>query len=253
MQVILHQNPDIYAGPTSPLLEYQFAARGNYGLPEVKSQDPALMQSAFLSMCAGMAQSFYQPLTERPIVVDKNRGWSHYYEWVAQWNPNPKMICLVRDLRSVVASMEKIYRATRHLPAGPDNPAAIQGMTVDQRAGHWLNTQPIGLALARTLDLFQRGIAKDILFVKYEELCTSPDATMEKVYDHLGIPNFAHDFTKLEKTIAEDSSHFGPYGDHNVASALTAPKPFDWSAVLPQPVANNVKASNKWFFDAFNY
>ena len=50
---------------------------------------------------------------DRPVVIDKNRGWAHYFEWVAQWCPGPKMICMVRDLRSVVASMERIYRANR--------------------------------------------------------------------------------------------------------------------------------------------
>lgn len=40
LQVILHQNPLIYASSTSPLLEYQFGARNNYNLPEVMSQEP---------------------------------------------------------------------------------------------------------------------------------------------------------------------------------------------------------------------
>ncbi len=253
LQVILHQNPDIYASATSPLLEYQFAARGNLGLPEVKSQPPSLMERAFLAMCGSMAQGYYDSITERPVIVDKNRGWSHYYEWVAQWNPNPKMICMVRDLRSVIASMEKVYRATRHLPVGPDNPAQLQGMTVDQRAARWLNTQPVGLALSRTLDLFQRGVAKDILFVRYEDLTTAPEATMQKVYGYLGLPLFAHDFTKLEKTIIEDSSVFGPYGDHSIKPVLVPAKPSDWSVTLPPAISNNVRASQNWFFDSFNY
>jgi hypothetical protein len=42
LQVILHQNPLIYASSTSPLLEYQFGARVNYNLPEVTSQNAEL-------------------------------------------------------------------------------------------------------------------------------------------------------------------------------------------------------------------
>ena len=38
IQVLMHQNPDIYASPTSPLLEFLFGARSNMELPEVKSQ-----------------------------------------------------------------------------------------------------------------------------------------------------------------------------------------------------------------------
>jgi len=253
LQVILHQNPRIYASPTSPLLEYQFAARQNYGLPEIRAQQPQLMQRAFLAMCRGMAESYYAEITDRPVVVDKNRGWSHYFEWVEQWCPEPKMICMVRDLRSVVASMERIYRKTRHMPVGPDNPREIRNMTVGQRVQHWLNTQPIGLALARTRDLFQRGLGDRILFVRYENLCESPVETLAKVYDFIGEEPIIHNFKDLKKEVVEDDSHFGPFGSHRVRPELTAPKRSDWNDVLPGPIAAGIRQGNGWFFDAFNY
>jgi sulfotransferase len=234
-------------------LEYQFAARGNYGLAEVKSQTPALMQQAFIAMCKGMAESYYAALTERPVVCDKNRGWSHYYEWVAQWNPSPKMLCMVRDLRSVIASMERIYRANRHLPEGPDNPAQLAGMTVADRAKHWLSTQPVGLALQRTLDCFQRGIARDILFVKYEELCSHPQGAMDKIYEFIGEEPFAHDFQNIVKEVEEDDSHFGIFGQHSIKPILRPAKPGDWQDVLPKEVATGIRQGTPWFFDVFNY
>ena len=253
LQVILHQNPKIYGSTTSPLLEYQFAARGNYNLPEVKSQDPILMQKAFISMCKYMANGYYSEITERPIVCDKNRGWSHYQEWLAQWNPNPKVICMVRDLRSVVASMEKIYRKTRHLPDGPDNPANIQNMTVAQRTQYWLTTQPIGLALARTMDCFQRDIAKDMLFVKYEDLCNNPKETIEKVYAYIEEPLFKHDFKNIEKQIEEDDSVFGVYGEHDVKTEIIPVKENSWIDILPKDIAYSIIQNNSWFYNTFNY
>ena len=51
MQVLLHQNPDIYGSPTSPLLEYQYGMRANIGLTEVLSQPKELMSDAFLNSC----------------------------------------------------------------------------------------------------------------------------------------------------------------------------------------------------------
>lgn len=251
LQVILHQNPRIYASPTSPLLEYQFAARGNYNLPEVKSQDPALMQAAFLGMCKGMAESYYGAITERPIICDKNRGWSHYYEWVEQWNPEPKMICMVRDLRSILGSMERVYRKTRHLPDGPDNPAEMQNLTVGQRVNHWLNSQPIGLALQRTADAINRKLP--IHYVRYEDLTTDPTGTMAKVYEFIGEQPFEHDFESLSKEVVEDCSHFGPYGDHNVKPKIAPFKPSDWADVIPADLAAGVRQSNAWYFDTFGY
>ena len=254
LQVLLHQNPDIYASPTSPLLEFQFAARQNLALPEVRSQSPTVMEAAFLTMCQGMAEHYYSAITTRPTVIDKNRGWSHYYEWVARWNPEPKMLCMVRDLRDIVASMERIYRNTRHLPVGPDNPAAIQGMTVEQRVRHWLTSQPVGLALARTADLFQRGIAKKIHFVRYEDLCNSPEETLKVCYSYLGMPYCErHNFETLIKEVVEDDSHFGPFGDHTVAPMLRKARSGAWAEVLPKPIAAAIRNDFAWYFDAFGY
>lgn len=253
LQVILHQNPEIYASPTSPLLEYQFGARVNYNLPEVKSQDPRLMQSAFVSMCRGMAKSYYSAITDRSCICDKNRGWLHFYEWVAQWADRPKMICMVRDLRDVFASMEKIYRQSRHRPDGPDNPHAIEGITVFDRIDHWSRSQPIGLAIARLADCFQRSIDSQILFVKYENICSEPENTMQAIYDYLELPMFSHDFKCMKKRVAEDDSYFGTYGNHTVLPVLTAEKCGQWKSILGDLAGQQVFDRYAWFFTTFDY
>ena len=253
LQVALHQNPRIYGSVTSPLLEYQYAMRGNYELPEVKSQDPVLMQKAFLAACKGTAEGYYSELTDRPIACDKNRGWSHYYEWVSQWNPNPKMICMVRDPRSMIASMERAYRKNRHTNSGPDNPAKIEGMTVGQRAQHWLVSQPIGLAMQRTIDCFQRGVAKDMLFIRYEDFTRAPDAEMKRLYDFIGEAYFQHDFKNLVKQVHEDDSHFGVYGNHDVKPVMTPAKPRDWEDVLTPDIAKAVRQFASQYAELFGY
>jgi len=253
LQVLLHQNPKIYGSATSPLLEYQFGMRTNYELPEVKSQDPYLMQKAFIAACKGVAEGYYSQITDRPIILDKNRGWSHYYEWVDQWNPNPKMICMVRDLRSIIASMEKIYRNNRHRPIGPDNPAQLQNMTVAQRAHHWMNTQPIGLALQRTMDCFQRGLGDKILFIRYEDFTTNPNAELKRIYQFIGEDFFEHNIDHIQKEVFEDDSPFGVYGSHTVQSYLKSSKPRDWAEVLPSEVSQALRQNYPWFFDTFSY
>lgn len=255
LQVLLHQNPRIYGSPTSPLLEYQYGARQNYELAEVKSQDSSMMQRAFISMCKGMADSYYSEVTERPIVCDKNRGWSHYYEWVKQWNPNPKMICAVRDIRSILGSMERIYKKNRHRPIGPDNPVELSSMTVTQRINHWLTTQPIGLALQRTHDLFQRNISDKILFIRYEDLTTNPASELTRIYEYINEPfdESIHNFSNIKKEVVEDHSLFGPYGNHSVHKEIVPYKHSDWSEDIPREVASAIRQQYAWYFDVFRY
>lgn len=253
LQCILHQNSQIYGSPTSPLLEYQFGARANYDLAEVKSQDTKLMQEAFVSMCAGMAQSYYKPITDRPIVCDKNRGWCHYHRWVEQWNPEPKMICMIRDLRSIIASFERAYRENRHSPQGIDSPQKLQNMTLEQRVDYWLNTQPVGLALMRTYDSFQQKISNKIHFLKYEDLCNDPDKEMREIYDYIGEPYFKHDFNNIKKEVYEDDSHFGIFGKHTIKNKIEKTRPKSWEDVLSEPVAKSIRDKHLWYFETFGY
>lgn len=253
IQCILHQNPKIYGSTTSPLLEYQFAARGNRALPEVLSQNPVIMDKAFNSMCLSMAHGYYKPITNRPIVVDKNRGWMHYYEWVNKWSPDPKIICMVRDLRDIVASMEKVYRKTRDQPVNTDNPSNLRNMTVEDRVGYWLNSHPIGLSLQRTLDVFQRGLGENILFIRYEDLCNNPQETLNLIYRYIEEEPFIHDFKNIKKEVFEDDIHFGVYGNHSVQKELVGSKTDGWKEVFSDRIGNMIKESNPWYFKTFNY
>ena len=253
MQTILNQHPQVYASSTSPLLEYQFAARSNQNLPEVKSQDSKLMMDAFVSMCRGMADGYYKAITDSPVVCDKNRGWAHYFEWVHQWETNPKMFCMVRDPRAIIWSFEKVYRKNRHLPTGPDNPAEMACMTFEQRAEYWLNSQPLGLALLRMQDCIERGVDGFIAYVRYEDLLESPQETMTGLQGFLGLDQHDHDFDNLEKPVTENSDAFGVFGNHSVAKQLDASKVDDWRDNIPVNVADLIAARTAPYMTKFNY
>jgi len=253
IQVILSQNPDIYGSPNSPLLEYQFNARKGYHLPEVMSQDPELMFNAFIKMCGNMAQSYYSSITEKPIIIDKNRAWLDYYDWVEQWNTDTKIICMVRDLRSILASMERIYRANRHAPIGPDNPQEIANMTVVGRINYWIQNRPIGLGLERILNSLQSDIGEKMLFVRYEDLLKSPQETMNNIYSYIKEEPFEHDFSKIEKTVYENTILYGPYGDHKVKPKLAEFKEKDWSDVYNDEIADYIKKNVSWYYEVFKY
>ena len=255
LQVLLHQNPRIYGSATSPLLEYQFACRNQRTLPEVRAQLQNLMDQSFINLCSDLAYAYYRDLTDRPIVCDKNRGWSHYYEWVQQWHPEkkPRMICMVRDLRDIIASFERIYRENRDLPIGPDVPVQLQNLTLEERCHHWLNTAPVGLALRRTKDLIARDLTDDILFVRYEDLCDEPDVIMDQIYEYLEEEPFEHDFDNIKKEIEEDHTVFGPYGNHQVHSKLKPVRHNGWKDVLDKDIAKAIRDNFGWYFDEFQY
>jgi sulfotransferase len=254
IQVLMDQNPKIYGSATSPLLEYLFAMRGNYDLPEVKAQDGELMYNCFLNACRGAVEGYTNTISDKEIILDKNRGNAHFYEfWEQILEEQPKMICVVRDLRSILASFERVYRNNRHSPQGIDNPAQMENMTVAERANYWCNTQPVGLALKRTQDTFQKGLAEKIHFIKYEDLLLDPKLVMKGIYEYIGEEEFFHDFKNIEKKVVEDDIHFGIFGSHKVAKELKKFKPNDWSDVYNREIADAIVNGNRWYFDTFNY
>lgn len=259
MQVILHQNPQIYGSATSPLMEYQYGMRANTGLSEVKSQPKDLMDKAFISSCRGVAEGYYSALTDRPVVCDKNRGWATNYHWLSRWSPAPKIIVMVRDLRGILASLERIYRKNAHTSECAQLPTQL-----DRRLAHWLDmnmqtvpnnpsigSTPLGLALNRIHGYSMDGTSDHLLFVKYEDLCQDPAATMSRVYAYLGMEEFQHDFDHIQKEVVEDCSFFGVFGDHNVSPKI---KPAQkWHDVLPESLSDLVRKEYDWYFSALRY
>ena len=254
LQVLLHQNPKIYASTTSPLLEFMYAASGNLNLPEVKSMDQSIVTPAFMSMCEGMTRGWYASITDRPIIVDKNRGWSHYYQWVECFVNNPKIICMVRDIRSILASFERTYRKNRHSRECPDNPSESYGITVDERIHHFLNNPPLGIALKRLQDVMQNPeVNSRIYFIPYEHLCNHPKEVMDKVYDYIEEKPYNHDFENITKTVYEDDSHFGIFGKHSVGSKIIPVKDKPWSDVFSDEQANRIYHLCESYNSIFGY
>ncbi len=254
IQVLLHQNPKIYASTTSPLLEFLYAASSNLHLPEAKSMDQSIVTPAFMSMCEGMTRGWYANITDRPIIIDKNRGWSQYYQWIEGFISNPKMICMVRDIRSILASFERTYRKNRHSRECPDIPNELYGITIDERIQHFLNNPPLGIALKRLQDVTQNSeVSSKIYFIRYEDLCNRPKEIMDKVYNYIGELSYDHNFNDIQKKVYEDDSHFGIFGKHSVKSKIYPVEDKPWSDIFSDEQADYIYDLYKSYNSIFGY
>jgi sulfotransferase len=253
LQNILAQNPDIYATPTSGVLELVFAARGNYtDSAEFKAQDAELMKTGFLSFCKNGMDGFYNALTDKKYVVDKSRGWGIHYDFVNLLYPDPKIICMVRDPKDIFASMENNFRKNPDKQSDILNWSTGQGTTVPKRIDIWAQNPPVGLAFERLSEMFRTGIAAKVLFVKFEDLCLYPESTMVKIYDYLDIPHFTHDFDNIEQVTKEDDEVYGSFGDHVIRTKLE-PVRSRAKDLLGKDVTDWIYNNYKWFYDQFKY
>lgn len=254
LQNVMLQNPEFYATPTSGVLELLYASRGNFtNSPEFKAQDAETMRKGFMSYCKNGMEGFFNGITDKPYVLDKSRGWGIHYGFLNSFYPNPKIVCMVRDLRSVFSSMEKNHRKSQHLDSGIINHSQMKGTTTEKRIDIWANGQPVGLAIERLYQIFKEGTNRHILFVRFEDLCVNPEKEMRRIYDYFELPYYeGHDYDNVEQITQEDDSVYGVYGDHIIRQKIEPQKP-DYKEILGTNSSNYIKNKYAWFYDEFKY
>jgi sulfotransferase len=251
LQNILGQNPEFYVTPTSGVLELIYAARVNYtNSPEFKAQDQNLMKLGFIRFCHDGIFGFYNAITNKKYVLDKSRGWGIHYGFLNEIEPDPKIICMVRDLKDIYASLEKKFRNNQLMDSGIVDHAKMQGTTTEKRIDIWANSQPVGLAIERLQQIFKEGNNKHMLFIRYEDLITNPRREMERIYSYLELPLFYHSFDRIEQITKEDDSVYGIYGDHTIRTKLEGIKS-DAREVLGDNICNWIDDRYKWYYDIF--
>jgi len=254
-QNIMAQNPDFHVTATDGLLELVFGARANFTSSlEFKAQDQALMEKAFKGFCLGGIEGYAKEITDKKYTLNKSRGWGVYRGFLNEFYPDPKIICLVRNLKDVVASYEKIYRKNQlqHDPIRNDSNG--KGTTVHKRVDEWMHpTNTIGRAVERIFEMIRLGYDDKILFVKCEDLCLYPDSEMARVYNYLGVPYYKHDFDNIEQVTQEDDSIYGlGAGLHTIRPKLEM-KPSDADKVLGKDIAKWLFDTYGWYYEKFKY
>jgi sulfotransferase len=256
LQNIIGQNPDFYVTPTSGVLELVFGARHNFtNSLEFQAQDNEIMQKGFKNFCYQGMMGFYNGITEKKYVIDKSRGWGVYRPFLNGFYENPKIVCVVRDLRSIISSYEKIYRKNQIF--NPDkirDDSMAKGTTLPKRVDEWVHpSNTIGMALERITEMIFQKYDDKILFIRYEDLCLNPDIVMKRVYEYFDLPNFNHNFDNISQVTKEDDDVYGLSKDlHSIRPILELKAP-DFVDVLGSNVSDWIYDNFRWYFDKFNY
>jgi sulfotransferase len=254
LQNILAQNPNFYVTPTSGLLELIFGARLNYtNSAEFKAQDATAMKKAFLAFSRAGMQAYFEALTNKPFAVDKSRGWGVHFDLLQMiFDEEPKIICMVRDLRQILSSMEKKFRQNPDKYRPLENHSNLSGITTLKRVLVHLQSPPVGLGLDRLLEVHQRGWNKKILFLRFEDLTSQPAEAMLKVYRYLGVEEFSHNFEKVAQVTQEDDQAFGIPALHEVRPKVE-PLTNDYLEVLGRDAVRHVQQNYAWYFQLLGY
>lgn len=254
LQNIMGQNPKFYVTPTSGLSDLVLGSRIGYNYnEESKAVDQDEWKDGFYSYCRWGMQGYFDRLTDKPYVLDKSRSWKGYYGLLKMILPKAKMIVMIRDLRDIVASMEQKYRTNPDRGIEMVDNIKLTGITPLQRAEIWLKTHPIAISLLRIENLLMDyQNVKDVLFVRYEDLCLNPHKTISDIYKYLEIEEFNHNFNYIEQITHENDTVHGIYGDHKINNVLEK-SDLNSYKLLGENTCNLIKENFLWYFNTFGY
>jgi len=86
LQNIMAQNPRIYASPPAPV-GVLMATRPTFtGHPAHPGPGPQRDEGGYKGFCR-RDPGWYNRITDKPICLDKSRGWTQYYEWLVEFDP----------------------------------------------------------------------------------------------------------------------------------------------------------------------
>lgn len=232
---LLAQNPEAHATATSGLLDTLRAIRDICDSnPFYKAMEPEERKARKLALLRGAAHGYFEHAEGR-VCFDKSRGWPTSFEmaaWILGGRENVKAIVCVRDLRDVLASFEKLYRATAESSSTSQERAAyIEHRTALGRAQFIMKPdEPLGYSMDVVADAVTRGWRDNMLFVEYDALCRSPQGMLEKIYAFIGEEPFEHNPENVEQVTREDDSIHSFVGLHDIRPEVKPQEP-QWPLV----------------------
>ena len=217
---ILAQNPDFHVTPTSGLPDIISNIHEMWQKnPSIKASESPEKQ---LMLINDVMHSYHSD-TDRPIVFNKSRGWAHLIELVElSMNKEMKILTTIRDLPSILASFEKLYRNELKNIKSPMHRTPEMSI-LSSRLNVWSNGV-VGSSFNMIQDACMRGHRAKFHFVDFSELTSTPDVTMEKIYNFKGKPKYNHDFDNVQQYTSENDIEHGFTDLHTIRPRISPPK-----------------------------
>ena len=206
LAAILNQNPMTHVSTTSGLVHaLDGLANTWHSAGLLNENDP--QRTKLAQTMRGAIDAFYED-TDKPVVIDKSRGWPIGQIMGAMTqvlDRQPKIIATVRSVPDCAASFIRIAK-----PTDLDEFMAT-GQLMDHLKAAYISLQN-GYEYA----------PENFLFVEYEDILAEPKAQLARIHEFLGLPEFEYDFNNIDgSTVAEDDENLhGTIGMHEVKPVL---------------------------------
>jgi sulfotransferase len=202
---ILAQNPRFHVTSPPGILDIMFMVRRQWN--QVVEFKATPNENGKLRVLRGIAESFYSAGgVTQPVIFDKSRAWLGMIEMAETlFQTEARILVPVRDIRDILASLEKLWRSNQHMRQITEGAARGPAWeTVGGRCALWLQgDQPVGLCYNRIKDAITRGYSDRLHFVDYNQVTQRPGEILEGIYEFLGEDSFHHDFNNISQVTTD--------------------------------------------------
>ena len=239
---LLNQNPNLYSGPSSPVLGAMYTIHEHFLTNELYTGFPK--PDSVNKIIGSLIDDWYYDVKE-PIIIDKNRAWTARVPFIEGYiQQEAKIIVPVRRVDEILTSILTMIHRNPFEEGQPrinfvDEVLVKNNIPIDDenRCIHLLNGGGIVWeSLNALMTGLQEGHKDKFHYVDYNDLVNDPQGELDKIYEFLGEESFEHTFDNLTNIHREDDiATYGLSDMHEVHSKLKK-KSAHPDAVLPPSI-----------------
>ena len=239
---LLNQNPNLYSGPSSPVLGAMYTIHEHFLTNELYTGFPK--PDSVNKIIGSLIDDWYYDV-KKPIVIDKNRAWTARVPFIEGYiQQEAKIIVPVRRVDEILTSILTMIHRNPFEEGQPrinfvDEILVKNNIPIndENRCIHLLNGGGIVWESLNALMMgLQEGHKDKFHYVDYNDLVNDPQGELDKIYEFLGEESFEHTFDNLTNIHREDDiATYGLSDMHEVHAELKT-KSAHPDAVLPPSI-----------------
>lgn len=208
LAAILNQNKSIHVSTTSGLVHVLNALAISWHSTDLLNKND-LDRKKLAQTMRGTIDAFYENVN-KPVVIDKSRGWSIPMIMQAMDQVLDREIKIIATVRSV-----------------PDCAASFVRVAKPENLDEFINSGQLMDHLKAAYVALQNGYEqnpKNFLFVEYEDLINDSKTQLDRIHNFLDLPSFKYNFNNIDgSSVAEDDETLhGFAGMHDIKPVLKA-------------------------------
>ena len=219
---ILEQNPNIYVGATSPVLEFLVNFDNTFKFNKTYHAFPK--DDFRVRTISRIPDDWYSDV-DKPIIIDKNHGWAGAIPYAELFSGNIKIICTVRSILEILSSWILLNRKSPNSFIDKDLKRLNFALTDDYRCD-LLMRENYG-NVEQALYALKKGLTEHpncLHLIEYDDLINNTENIINGIYRFLKLPTYKHKYDNIEHINLENDLSHGMSEMHKVKPTISRSK-----------------------------